>query len=119
MPSRGGLDLLLGDDSEALIAPGDAARAVDAARHLFWEKGYGSTSVADVLHAAQVNSGSLYHFFPAKQDLLLLSNLIYNSFGADGVAGNNVMHVAVSKLRRLLAEAEGLDEVFNPKLRAL
>jgi AcrR family transcriptional regulator len=39
--------------------------------HLFWEKGYGSTSVADVLHAAQVNSGSLYHFFPGKQDLLL------------------------------------------------
>jgi TetR/AcrR family transcriptional regulator, transcriptional repressor for nem operon len=39
--------------------------------HLFWEKGYGSTSVADVLQAAQVNSGSLYHFFPGKQDLLL------------------------------------------------
>ena len=38
---------------------------------LFWEKGYGSTSVADVLHAAGVNSGSLYHFFPGKQDLLL------------------------------------------------
>jgi len=38
---------------------------------LFWEKGYGSTSVADVLHAAKANSGSLYHFFPGKQDLLL------------------------------------------------
>jgi len=41
------------------------------AMQLFWEKGYGSTSVADVLHAAKVNSGSLYHFFPGKQDLLL------------------------------------------------
>ena len=39
--------------------------------HLFAEKGYGSTSVADVLHEANVNSGSLYHFFPGKQDLLL------------------------------------------------
>lgn len=38
---------------------------------LFWEKGYGSTSVADVLQKAGVNSGSLYHFFPGKQDLLL------------------------------------------------
>jgi len=38
---------------------------------LFWEKGYGSTSIADVLQAAKVNSGSLYHFFPGKQDLLL------------------------------------------------
>jgi len=46
-------------------------RLVTTAMHLFWEKGYGSTSVADVLHAASVNSGSLYHFFPGKQDLLL------------------------------------------------
>jgi AcrR family transcriptional regulator len=40
-------------------------------RIVFWEKGYGSTSIADVLKAAAVNSGSLYHFFPGKQDLLL------------------------------------------------
>jgi TetR/AcrR family transcriptional regulator, transcriptional repressor for nem operon len=38
---------------------------------LFRDKGYNSTSVADVLHSAGVNSGSLYHFFPGKQDLLL------------------------------------------------
>jgi TetR/AcrR family transcriptional repressor of nem operon len=52
-------------------APDTRARLVHAAMQLFWEKGYGSTSVADVLKAAQVNSGSLYHFFPGKQDLLL------------------------------------------------
>ena len=46
-------------------------RLVQTAMQLFWEKGYGSTSVADVLQAAGVNSGSLYHFFPGKQDLLL------------------------------------------------
>jgi len=46
-------------------------RLLLAAMQLFWEKGYGSTSVADVLSVAQVNSGSLYHFFPGKQDLLL------------------------------------------------
>ncbi len=39
--------------------------------HLFWEKGYGSTSVADILSRAGVNSGSLYHFFPGKQDVLI------------------------------------------------
>jgi TetR/AcrR family transcriptional regulator, transcriptional repressor for nem operon len=38
---------------------------------LFAEKGYSSTSVADILQAAKVNSGSLYYFFPTKQDLLL------------------------------------------------
>ena len=46
-------------------------RLLEAAMRLFWEKGYGSTSVADVLQVAGVNSGSLYHFFPGKQELLL------------------------------------------------
>jgi TetR/AcrR family transcriptional regulator, transcriptional repressor for nem operon len=46
-------------------------RLVSTAMQLFREKGYGSTSVADLLRAADVNSGSLYNFFPGKQDLLL------------------------------------------------
>lgn len=46
-------------------------RLVFAAMQLFWEKGYASTSIADILKAADANSGSLYHFFPGKQDLLL------------------------------------------------
>jgi AcrR family transcriptional regulator len=41
------------------------------ALNLFAEKGYGSTSIADILKAAGANSGSLYHFFPTKQDLLI------------------------------------------------
>ena len=35
---------------------------------LFWLKGFGSTSIADILSRSQVNSGSLYYFFPGKQD---------------------------------------------------
>lgn len=46
-------------------------RIVQAAMELFWEKGYASTSIADILGRAEVNSGSLYHFFPGKQDLLI------------------------------------------------
>ena len=46
-------------------------RIVLAAMRLFAEKGFGSTSVADILQAAEVNSGSLYYFFPGKQDVLL------------------------------------------------
>ena len=46
-------------------------RLVFTAIQLFAEKGYESTSVADILKAAGANSGSLYHFFPTKQDLLL------------------------------------------------
>lgn len=46
-------------------------RLVDTARLLFWRQGYHATSVAEILHVAGANSGSLYHFFPTKQDLLL------------------------------------------------
>ena len=46
-------------------------RLVFTALQLFGEKGYGSTSIADILKAADANSGSLYHFFPTKQDLLV------------------------------------------------
>jgi TetR/AcrR family transcriptional repressor of nem operon len=46
-------------------------RLVVSAMQLFWEKGYNSTSIADVLQTAKVNSGSLYYFFPGKSDLLV------------------------------------------------
>jgi AcrR family transcriptional regulator len=46
-------------------------RILMAAMELFWEKGFNSTSVADILARSQVNSGSLYHFFPGKQDVLV------------------------------------------------
>jgi TetR/AcrR family transcriptional repressor of nem operon len=55
----------------AMEAPDTRTRLILTAMHLFAEKGYGSTSIADVLQKAGVNSGSLYHFFPGKQDLLL------------------------------------------------
>ena len=49
---------------------------------LFWEKGYESTSIADVLREAKANSGSLYYFFPGKQDLLIAVLEMYR----DGIA---------------------------------
>lgn len=45
-------------------------RLILAAMTLFAEKGYGPTSVAEILKAAGANSGSLYHYFPTKQALL-------------------------------------------------
>jgi AcrR family transcriptional regulator len=53
------------------MPPDTRDRIVYSALRLFAQKGYGSTSVADILLAADVNAGSLYHFFPGKQDVLL------------------------------------------------
>jgi TetR/AcrR family transcriptional repressor of nem operon len=38
---------------------------------LFAEKGYNSTSIADLLQQSNVNSGSLYHHFDTKQGVLI------------------------------------------------
>ena len=46
-------------------------RLAVTAMRLFSEKGYESTSVSDILKAAAANSGSLYHFFATKQELLM------------------------------------------------
>ena len=46
-------------------------RIIIAAMELFAAKGYHSTSVADILSRTQLNSGSLYHAFPGKQDSLV------------------------------------------------
>lgn len=46
------------------------ARLIEAARHLFWERGYAATGLAEVLTRAGANSGSFYHFFESKDALL-------------------------------------------------
>ena len=57
--------------------PATADRLVFAAMKLFAEKGYGSTSVQDILREAGANAGSLYHAFPTKQDVLLAVLALY------------------------------------------
>jgi TetR/AcrR family transcriptional repressor of nem operon len=51
-------------------APSTKDRLIESARHLFWERGYVGTSMADLLSHANVNSGSFYHFFESKEALL-------------------------------------------------
>ena len=46
-------------------------RLIAVAMKLFHEKGYGATSIQDILREAGMHAGSLYHAFPTKQELLL------------------------------------------------
>lgn len=46
-------------------------RLVMAAQELFLLQGYHATGVAQILKKAGVNSGSLYYYFPTKEDLLV------------------------------------------------
>jgi len=44
--------------------------SVEAARFLFWEKGYAATGLAELLARASAISGSFYHFFESKNPVL-------------------------------------------------
>ena len=46
-------------------------RLIETARELFHAQGFASTGMAQLLRQAGVGSGSLYHFFRTKEDLLL------------------------------------------------
>lgn len=60
---------------------------MEAARELFFERGYHATGIAAVLQRAGANSGSLYHFFPAKEDLLVAVLEKYREMLATHVIG--------------------------------
>jgi AcrR family transcriptional regulator len=46
-------------------------RLITTAAELFQRQGYAQTGVNQIIQAANATSGSFYHFFPAKEDLLL------------------------------------------------
>lgn len=46
-------------------------KLVEAARDLFLFQGYNGTGVAEIVKRAGVRPGSLYYFFPTKEDLLV------------------------------------------------
>lgn len=53
------------------MSPSDTrTRIVDTAMELFAYGGYGATGLAAIAKAAGVNAGSIYHFFPTKEDIL-------------------------------------------------
>lgn len=46
-------------------------RLIESASELFWERGYAAVGLAEIAASAGARQGSLYHFFPTKDDLLL------------------------------------------------
>ncbi len=72
----------------------DEARAVEQAMQVFWEKGYESASIADLIERTGVNRGSLYNAFGGKRALFVKALLKYDQ----------------ENRRTLLAELEALDD---------
>jgi len=53
------------------MRPSTRESLVQSAARLFHEQGYGATGISTILREAEVNSGSLYHFFPSKESLVV------------------------------------------------
>lgn len=54
----------------ALLPSSTRTRILEVAFRLFHEQGYHATGISTILREADVNSGSLYHYFPSKEALL-------------------------------------------------
>ncbi len=52
-------------------------RILETARRLFHEQGFHATGISTILREADVNSGSLYHYFPSKEALLTVVLELY------------------------------------------
>lgn len=68
----------------ATPAPPVQRRIIDAAVDLFSRKGFDGTSVQEVVDAARVTKGAMYHYFRSKDDLLFE---IYHELITEQLAG--------------------------------
>jgi len=89
-------------------------KIIKISRRLFLEKGYENTTVRQVLKKAKLSTGSLYHFFKNKEEILLFSlkdALLEISSLTDSMAVKYNEPV----LRYALGIAVGISEIFTYK----
>jgi TetR/AcrR family transcriptional repressor of nem operon len=65
----------------------DQEQALDAAMHLFWERGYEATSVQELVDATGVQRQSLYDTFGSKHEMFLQSLMRYQALEGHQLSG--------------------------------
>ncbi|NGY59759.1 TetR/AcrR family transcriptional regulator [Lentzea sp. NEAU-D13] len=102
-------------------------KIIDAAVRLFAAQGYDATSVQEIVAAAEVTKGALYHYFRAKDDLLFeIYRLLITSQSADmdriiGLGLSSADTVREILVSLVVSTAERVDEtaVFVRELHRL
>jgi AcrR family transcriptional regulator len=97
-------------------ADSDAVRnnIIKVSRRLFLEQGYENTTVRQVLKKAGLSTGSLYHFFKNKEEILLFS-LKDALFEISSLTDSIAVKYNEPILRFALGIALGISEIFNYK----
>ena len=91
---------------------------LEAARSLFANQGYEATSVSDILDAAALSRGAMYHHFKSKEDVFA-AVFVQTSSDAIRQAATRVS-AALSPRASLVAGCLGwLDAVDDPKMRQI
>ena len=97
-------------------AEGTRHLLISVARELFTERGYGATSIEEIVQRAGVARGALYHHFSGKDDLF---GAVYDAVQADAVSA--VMSAALAEQEPWAAVRAGLsaflDACLEPTFR--
>ncbi|WP_242609042.1 TetR/AcrR family transcriptional regulator [Actinomadura formosensis] len=102
-------------------------RILDAALRLFAERGFDGTSVQEIVAAAEVTKGALYHYFDSKHDLLyeIYHSLIARQLAdlgavlARGLPPRETVHAVLTGLIRSTAEHIDEAKVFSREMHRL
>ncbi|WP_262704446.1 MULTISPECIES: TetR/AcrR family transcriptional regulator [Streptomyces] len=83
----------------------DEERALDAAMHTFWEKGYEATSTQDLCEATGLGRSSIYNTFKSKHDLFqrALAHYIDTTTTAQLAVLEDTRRSAADRIRALFA----------------
>lgn len=79
---------------------------METARRLFFDQGYANTGMAQILKESGANSGSLYHYFPTKEDLLVAVLEKYEAMLEPAVIGPAFARVS-DPIERVFAVLDG------------
>lgn len=92
---------------------------VDAAHRLFGERGFEATTVAEVARAADVSEGTVFNYFPTKEDLFYGGLESFEQRLVDAVRDRRAGEPALAAFRRFLLdgtkrlEADDVAEVIR------
>lgn len=87
-------------------------RLVIAARDLFMAQGYHATGISQILKTANANAGSLYYFFPTKEDLLLAVLEWYRDHIQDDLIDLHTSRIS-DPIEKVFALLDGYRQMLN------
>ena len=85
-------------------------RLVRTAGELFWSQGYAQTGVSSIMKQARATSGSFYHFFSTKEDLLLA---VLDAVGE--LISTDILETAETNSRALSGRISNLTDAYRTR----